>query len=295
MNFFDTALRRKILFASLYFSEGAPIGFIWLALPTQLRSRQVPVDQITWLAAVVVLPWTFKFAWAPLVDLLRTRYWTLRHWIVTAQCVMGLSLAPLLWLDAKQQFTVLTALLLVHAFSAATQDVSIDALCISTTAPGERGQYNGWMQAGMLLGRASMGGGALVMAQYIGDRAVVGLLILATTFSMLLVVMSRPPENQHVAAGGRLHWHYIRQSIGRAVAERNTWFGLTFALIGGAAFKSLEVISGQAVRLHERLQGYAPAMLAMSLASLVALALLAVLRTREEDGVADENHGRTGY
>ena len=88
MNFFDTPTRRKILFASLYLSEGAPIGFIWLALPTRLRAHDVPVEQITWLAAVLVLPWTFKFTWAPLVDLLRSRHWTLRHWIVAAQTVM---------------------------------------------------------------------------------------------------------------------------------------------------------------------------------------------------------------
>ena len=29
---------RRLLFAALYFSEGAPIGFIWWALPTRLAS-----------------------------------------------------------------------------------------------------------------------------------------------------------------------------------------------------------------------------------------------------------------
>ena len=150
MNFFQTPLRRKLLFACLYLSEGAPIGFIWLALPVRLRSRDVPVEEITWLAAVLVLPWTFKFAWAPLVDLLRGRHWTLRHWIVSAQCVMGISLAPLIWIDPQQQFAMLATILLVHALAAATQDVAIDALCIAATEPGTRGQYNGWMQAAMV-------------------------------------------------------------------------------------------------------------------------------------------------
>ncbi len=186
MNFFETTLRRRILFGCLYLSEGAPIGFLWLAMPTRLRITGVPIEQITWLTAILVLPWTFKFAWAPLVDLLRSRWWTLRHWIVASQTIMGLTLAPLIWLDPVNQFQTMTWILLAHALSAATQDVAIDALCISATAPGERGQYNGWMQAGMLLGRSMMGGGALVLAAYVGDAAIVGLLMMLTTFSMVL-------------------------------------------------------------------------------------------------------------
>ncbi len=244
MNFFDTSLRRKILFGSLYLSEGAPIGFIWLALPTRLRANGVPVEQITWLTAVLVLPWTFKFAWAPLVDLLRARWWTLRHWIVAAQCVMGTTLVPLIWLEPAQDFQILTWLLLAHAFAAATQDVAIDALCISATEPHERGQYNGWMQAGMLLGRAMMGGGALVMSAYIGAEAVIGLLVLLTTFSMILVIMSRPPQIACSHVGGDGRWPELRLAVWTAVGDRNTWLGLALAATGGAAFKSLEVIYG---------------------------------------------------
>lgn len=242
MNFFDTTLRRRILFGCLYLSEGAPIGFLWLAMPTRLRASGVPIEQITWLTAILVLPWTFKFAWAPLVDFLRSRWWTLRHWIVAAQLVMGATLLPLIWLDPINQFQTMTWLLLAHALSAATQDVSIDALCISATVPEERGQYNGWMQAGMLLGRSMMGGGALVLAAYIGDAAIIGLLVLLTTFSMSLVVMSPPP--QAVAAHDAGQAKLLGREIWAVIQQKTTWLGLLFAAVGGAAFKSLEVIYG---------------------------------------------------
>jgi len=244
MNFLATPARRKFLFFSLYLSEGAPIGFIWLALPTRLRASGVDIGDITWLTATLVLPWTLKFAWAPLIDLLRSRSWSLRHWIVSAQLVMGLSLLPLIWLDPVSGFQAMGALLLVHAFAAATQDVAIDALCISSTSASERGQYNGWMQAGMLVGRAAMGGGALVMARYIGNTAVIALLILITTFSILLVIMSRTmaeaETDQHESSRLQEVWDSIKES-GR---QRNTWLGLLFAVTGGAAFKSLEVVYG---------------------------------------------------
>ena len=247
MNFFNTPWQRKFLFASLYLSEGAPIGFIWLALPTRLRAQEIPVDKITELAALLVLPWTFKFAWAPLIDSLRGKHWTLRHWIVSAQLIMGVSLTPLLWINPAEQFSLLTIFLFIHAMAAATQDVAIDALCISTTDPGERGQYNGWMQAGMMIGRALMGGGALVMAKQIGEHAVVGILIFLTTFSMILLLMSRPPvsaDEETAPSKLKTRLESFARMIQLAIQNPNTWLGLLFALLGGAAFKSMEVVLG---------------------------------------------------
>ncbi len=236
---------RKALFTCLYLSEGAPIGFIWLALPTRMRVDGVPIERIAWFTGALVLPWAAKFLWAPLVDLFRTDRWTLRHWIISAQCLMGLTLAPLMWLDLKADFSLVAGLLFLHALSAATQDVAIDALCISVTKPSERGQFNGWMQAGMLLGRASMGGGALVLAEYLSESAVVGVLIGITTFSMLLVLLARLPADDRAAGAsfGR-RGEQVRSAALAAISHRNTWLGLAFALLGGAAFKSLEVVYG---------------------------------------------------
>lgn len=76
--------RHEVLFAALYFSEGAPVGFIWWALPTLLHEEGVAVEKSTALTALLVLPWMFKFLWAPIVDTWQTPRWTLRHWIVAA-------------------------------------------------------------------------------------------------------------------------------------------------------------------------------------------------------------------
>ena len=243
LNLFQRPSLRKLLFASLYFSEGAPIGFIWLALPTQLRAQNVPIEKITWLTAILVLPWTFKFVWAPLVDAVTNPRWTLRHSAISAQVIMVLTLIPLLWIDATEQFGWLAAILVGHALAAATQDVAIDALCISATDPSERGAYNAWMQTGMLAGRACLGGGALVMIQHFGQAVVIGLLLASTGFSMVLLILSpAPPATGDIDS--KSHWEQLRQAIGMALRDRNTWWGLLFALIGGAAFKSLEVFYG---------------------------------------------------
>ena len=160
MNPLGTPRGRTVLFTFLYFSEGAPIGFIWWALPTTLRSQGVSVEYITLLTSTLVLPWMFKFLWAPLIDLTRLQQWTLRSWIVTMQGVMGVSLLPLFLLDSWHAIFSVYPFLLIHAIAAATQDAAIDALAIATVPEQERGSLNGWMQVGMLAGRSLLGGGA---------------------------------------------------------------------------------------------------------------------------------------
>jgi MFS family permease len=244
MDFMATPRRRRLLFAALYLSEGAPIGFIWLALPTELRAAGVPLERITWLTATLVLPWTFKFVFAPLVDALRTPRFTLRHWILGAQGAMCATLAGVPAIGLDEDIAPLASLLLVHACAAATQDVAVDALCISTTPHEERGRLNGWMQAGMLLGRAAMGGGALVLRGYLGLGGIVALLVTITGFSALMLLSSRLPTHPTPddALGERAR--RTSRALRRMLTHRNTWFGLAFAFIGGAGFKALEVVLG---------------------------------------------------
>jgi len=234
--------RRKLLFAALYFSEGAPIGFIWLAIPVRLRLAGVPVDKVTWLASILILPWTLKFLWAPLVDTLRSPRWTLRQWMYASQTLMAVTLLPLLWLGPVADFHTLAAVLLVHGFAAATQDVSIDALCIATTTAAERGAYNGWMQVGVLLGRATMGGGVLAAYSYLGNEGAVTLLVATILFSMLLLFATTLPTTAHTLKPPSLA--SLAATYHRAFTHRSTWWGVAIALVAGAAFESFEAVYG---------------------------------------------------
>ena len=251
MDLLATPLRRRVLFTLLYFSEGAPIGFIWLAMPTLFRQADVRIDRITVLTAALVLPWTFKFVWAPLVDAVQTPQWTLRNWIIAAQCVMGLTLIPLAVLDLHQDFLLVGAVLLAHAFAAATQDVAIDGLCVRVTAEAERGRLNGWMQAGMQVGRALFGGGALIAAGRFGLVGVVLMLAAVTTGTAIALAGSKIPGEQGgsiqaVIQSGLIRqrmWHVVRE-MSLLVRRPATWAAVAFALTAGAAFEALGAVQG---------------------------------------------------
>lgn len=243
MNFLSTPRKRIILFAVLYASEGAPIGFIWWTLPTELRTLGVPVNEITALTSLLVLPWTLKFLWAPLVDMIRSSRWTLRSWIITAQMTMGFSLLPMVFLDIGTNYSLIVFLFLLHTVSAATQDVAIDALCISEVPESERGTVNGWMQAGMLAGRALFGGGAIVVTQYLDMQSIISLLmlfIIGISAVMIFVKPQAPPAHVPFTDKRREFIEHFR----RMIRSRRLWFGLLFAIIGGTAYESVGAVAG---------------------------------------------------
>lgn len=257
MDFLANPTRRKVLFGLLYLSEGAPIGFIWLGLPTRLRSADVPLDKIAWLMALLIMPWTLKFLWAPLIDLLRSPKWGFKQWILASQTCMAISLIPLMWLDVGTQFSSAAMWLLLHAVCAATQDISIDALCVQQSQPLERAALNGWMQCGVLVGRAIMGGGSLVLEHYIGFPAVVGVLIALVLSSSVLLWFANEThletshpipkrESQPTANSDSviLRFRLMLAELGVALRSGRIWAGFLFALTAPAAFKSLEAVVG---------------------------------------------------
>jgi PAT family beta-lactamase induction signal transducer AmpG len=244
-NLLATRRGRRVLFSILYLSEGAPIGFIWWALPTKLRAAGIDIGTITGLTSLLVLPWVFKFVWSPFIDGVRTSHWTLRSWILSMQLLMGCSLIPLLFGDLANDLAILVPFLLLSAIAGATQDASIDALAIATVPLPERGSVNGWMQFGMLLGRSALGGGALLLDRWIGLHGVVLLLIGVIWSSSVLLVLSSESTTLSVVRGGvRERLRALLPRLAEACRSRTTWYGLLFAGIAGAGFEGVGAVAG---------------------------------------------------
>jgi MFS family permease len=85
---------------------------------------------------------------------------------------MALTLLCAVGIDFTSQFYLFTAIILVHNVFAATMDVAIDALAVTTLPPEERGAANGLMFAGAYLGNAIGGSGVLFARSDLGDLSV---------------------------------------------------------------------------------------------------------------------------
>ncbi len=93
------ATRRGRLFAffSLYMTEGIPLGFAATAIATQLRRQGIGPAEIGAFVASFYLPWAFKWAFGPFVDVFRSRrFGHRRAWILGTQVMMAATLLSLI-------------------------------------------------------------------------------------------------------------------------------------------------------------------------------------------------------
>jgi len=241
MNLLESKSGRIFLVTILYLTEGAPIGFIWWAMPTLLRQQNVAIESITSLTAILILPWIFKFVWAPLVDSLRNEKRGYKFWIFISQFLMGLSLVPLIFISPQNNFSVWGLFLFIHSLAAATQDVSIDALVISVIAKNERGKLNGFMNAGMLIGRSLFGGGTLILAYELGLHYMIELLIIIIFSVMLVLVLVKEPA---LVRSSKNQWELFTNNFALSFRSKNTWLTILFALTSAAAFEVAGGLAG---------------------------------------------------
>jgi PAT family beta-lactamase induction signal transducer AmpG len=200
LNLLDTRNGRFLTFGLLYVSEGIPLGFTTIAMVAFMRQHGVGLDVIGAFSAALFLPSAFKWAWAPLVDLVRLDRWGGRRaWIIACTTMMLVTLMIAGSIDAEQHFMWLIAIVFVHDVFAATQDVAIDSLAVSTLKADERARGNGFMFAGQYVGIMLGGGAAIYVSGLVGFRGslvYVGILCLMNLAFVLLFVRDpgvRPP------------------------------------------------------------------------------------------------------
>jgi hypothetical protein len=112
-NVLDTKKGRLSTFGVLYVSEGIPLGFAAVAMAAYMRREGMDVAQVGAFVAAFYLPWAFKWAWAPLVDLVGLkRFGGRKAWIVLCQTLMILTLYAIAQIDHSRYFDLLITLVI---------------------------------------------------------------------------------------------------------------------------------------------------------------------------------------
>lgn len=178
---------KKLIFFLLYFSEGAPIGFIWWALPAILTKQGFSITETATISSIATIPWTFKFILGPIIDLISLNFISLKRQLLFYQVLMGGSLFVLPSAILQSNGNLITILLLVHGVFAASQDICIDSLAIKSIPEDELGKTNGIMQAGMLVGRSFLGGAGVFIAFEFGISFLTYFLISSIWVSLIFL------------------------------------------------------------------------------------------------------------
>ena len=259
-NLLASSRGRLTAFFFLYVTEGIPLGFGAYAVATQLRRQGVGPAEIGAFVGSFYLPWAFKWAFGPFIDVFASdRFGRRRGWIIVTQVLMALTLMSTALLQLPQQLGLFTLILLVHNSFGAMQDVAIDALAVSTLDERERGLANGLMFAGAAVGQAIGGSGVLFLSGITGFQPTfffVAGSILAVTLLVALPMREAASPREHAAGPSR--WRAaLREMRGFAVESfrsflgtRGAFFALAFALLpSGAMCLGLALQSNLAVEL----------------------------------------------
>lgn len=146
----------------LYVGQSIIGGVTFSALPSVLRDRGLPLDQIG-LTYLAVLPWVLKFLWAPAIERYRlplngpsrSRFIVLVGGLISAICfILAAIIGP-------TSFVPLMAVFIVVAFAASTVDIACDGHAVESLSE----RYHGW-------GNAAQVGGA-----YLGSAIGSGLFL----------------------------------------------------------------------------------------------------------------------
>lgn len=159
----------------LGFSAGVPILLIFSSLSLWLGEAGISKSAVTFFSWAA-LGYSFKFVWAPLIDELPVPFLTKalgrrRAWLLIAQILIVCAISIMAFSDPALGVTHLQQMALgavLLGFSAATQDIVIDAYRIELAETQMQTVLAATYNAGYRIGMIVAGAGALFLAAYLG-------------------------------------------------------------------------------------------------------------------------------
>lgn len=146
---------------SVYFAMGLPFVAIAQASALMYKSMGISNTQIALWTSLIMLPWTLKPLWSPVLEMFKTK----KYFVVATQIVTGMTFALValsLPLDGFFRYSI--ALLGVVAISGATHDIATDGVYLSVLSPKLQAKYIGWQGAAYNIAKIVSGGGFVYLA-----------------------------------------------------------------------------------------------------------------------------------
>lgn len=146
---------------TLYFAEGLPLWVVLIVAGVMFKSMGVSNQEIGHWTGILVLAWTFKPLWSPLLETSNNK----RFFVVLFQIIGGVALGLIaLTLQLPNAIAVTVALLGVVALASATHDIAADGLYIASLSTKQQAAFAGWQGAFYNASKFVISGGLVVLA-----------------------------------------------------------------------------------------------------------------------------------
>jgi MFS transporter, PAT family, beta-lactamase induction signal transducer AmpG len=168
--------------------------------------------------AMAVLPWSFKWAWGPVVDSGRLAWLGRRRpWLIVAQAMMILTAAGIA-LVPETDVALLGQVILLHNVFVGLQDVAVDALAVDQLEGAARERASGMMfgsaYVGTFLGGAGLG---FVTARFGLPWAIAALTTAQALLLVLVVVAREQPRSGNVAPASAIGLIPLSRGLARGM------------------------------------------------------------------------------
>ncbi|MFL9709526.1 AmpG family muropeptide MFS transporter [Methylobacillus sp. Pita1] len=192
---------RMLVALMMGFASGLPLLLTGSTMQAWLKESGVDLAMIG-AAAMIGLPYTLKFLWAPLFDRYTIPLFGRRRgWLALSQLALVLALLALSMSDpASSLWGVALAALLVTFFSA-SQDIVIDAYRRESLSDQELGLGSAMFVNGYRVGMLLAGGGGLILADLLTFSKMYQLMALFMGLCILVTLFS--PEPREAAGSPR--------------------------------------------------------------------------------------------
>ena len=129
---------------SVYFAMGLPFALVSMTSVLMYKDLGVSDARITFWTSLIILPWTLKPLWSPVLEMFKTK----KHFVFATQWLTGISLMFIAFsLQLPSFFQYSIALFSILAFSGATHDIATDGVYINALSSQDQARYIGWQGA----------------------------------------------------------------------------------------------------------------------------------------------------
>ena len=235
----STPLRSQLLNARMFicvltgFASGMPLYLLIQLVPAWLLDSGVSLAEIG-LFALVGLPYTWKFLWAPLMDRWQLPLGLRRGWMLLAQLGLIVGIGFLGHIDPVADTGLVALVAVVIAVFSATQDVAIDAYRREILTDSELGLGNSIHVQAYRIASLVPGSLSLILADSLPWAWVfwitAGFMLIGVGLSLFV----REPHRELSPASG-----LVETVIApfREYVQRRGWSALVLALVFMVAYK----------------------------------------------------------
>ena len=171
---------------TLYFASGLPYHAITSISDIMYKDMGIGNAQIAMYTSLLLIPWTIKPLWSPIVEMISTR----RKWTLISQLLLAICFAVIALVIPSEHFLVLTLIaFFIGAFVSSTHDIALDGFYIIGLPQEKQSFFSGIRNTFYRIATVFSSGVLVMLANKLGHHFGNDTIAWSATFAVTGIIM----------------------------------------------------------------------------------------------------------